>query len=128
MRKSCFEQIVDAGRAIARARGLGFDVLRSQDQPTTSCDPRLIDKACAAVSEAGIRPYRLPSGAGHDAVVLARHIPSAMLFLRCPGGVSHHPSETVAEEDVALGVEVLARLVARLAHDYPFAAVSNNQD
>jgi allantoate deiminase len=40
------------------------------------------------------------SGAGHDAMILAEHIPSSMIFLRSPGGVSHHPDETVKIEDV----------------------------
>jgi allantoate deiminase len=58
---------------------------------------------------------RLPSGAGHDAAVLAPHVPAAMLFVRCAGGVSHHPAEHVAESDVAVALDVLERIVTGLA-------------
>jgi allantoate deiminase len=61
--------------------------------------------------------HRMTSGAGHDAMIMARRMPAAMLFLRSPGGVSHHPDETVLVEDVAAalesGVAFLERLDAR---------------
>jgi allantoate deiminase len=46
------------------------------------------------------------SGAGHDAMIVAPHYPSAILFLRSPGGTSHHPSETVRLQDVEAAIEV----------------------
>jgi allantoate deiminase len=57
----------------------------------------------------------MASGAGHDAMVMAARVPAAMLFLRSPGGVSHHPEETVREEDVEAGLEVALRFFQRLA-------------
>jgi allantoate deiminase len=54
-----------------------------------------------AVRECGFKPHRMFSGAVHDAMILARRVPSAMLFLRTPGGISHHPDETIRVEDVA---------------------------
>jgi allantoate deiminase len=48
----------------------------------------------------------MASGAGHDAMVLAAELPVAMLFLRTPGGISHHPDETVREEDVEAALRV----------------------
>jgi allantoate deiminase len=64
-------------------------------------DPQLTGTLCRAVGKSGHTPYRLLSGAGHDAMVLARRMPAAMLFLRSPGGLSHHPDESVLVEDVA---------------------------
>ena len=55
------------------------------------------------------------SGAGHDAVMLAGVTPVAMLFVRCAGGVSHHPDEAVAEADVAVALDVAERVVRGLA-------------
>ena len=49
-------------------------------------------------------PLRMTSGAGHDAMIVARRVPAAMLFLRSPGGLSHHPDETVLRRDVALAL------------------------
>ena len=57
------------------------------------------------------------SGAGHDAVQLAALAPVGMLFVRCAGGVSHDPAESVAEEDVAVALDVLDELLAELAGD-----------
>ncbi|MEM6654780.1 MAG: M20/M25/M40 family metallo-hydrolase, partial [Planctomycetota bacterium] len=68
-----------------------------------------------AVSDCGHEPLRLPSGAGHDAVIMASRFPVAMLFLRHPGGVSHHPDERVERDDVAVGIEAVSRFVHRLA-------------
>ena len=65
---------------------------------------------------AGEQPTRMVSGAGHDAMMLAERMQSCMLFLRSPGGLSHHPDETVLAEDVeaalAVGLEFLNRLIA----------------
>ena len=57
----------------------------------------------------------MPSGAGHDAMVMARRVPAAMLFLRSPGGISHQPAETVREEDVEAALQVGRKFLERLA-------------
>ena len=57
-----------------------------------------------AASAAGATAPLMTSGAGHDAVVVAPHMPVGMLFVRSPGGISHHPDETVREEDVAVAL------------------------
>jgi len=54
-----------------------------------------------AVERTGVPATTISSGAGHDAMIIAAHMPAAMLFIRTPGGVSHHPDESVTEEDVA---------------------------
>jgi allantoate deiminase len=59
-------------------------------------------------------PFELPhltSGAGHDAMVIAPHIPSSMIFLRSPGGISHSPLESVLEEDVEAALALGERLL-----------------
>ena len=56
----------------------------------------------------------LPSGAGHDAAIMAKITPVAMLFVRCAGGVSHHPDESVRSEDVGIALEVLTDFVQSL--------------
>jgi beta-ureidopropionase / N-carbamoyl-L-amino-acid hydrolase len=57
----------------------------------------------------------LPTGAGHDAGVLAPHVPTAMLFVRNPTGVSHAPGEHASDADCAAGVAALADVLAELA-------------
>jgi allantoate deiminase len=56
----------------------------------------------------------MSSGAGHDAMILAGHMPVAMLFMRTPGGLSHHPDEAVRESDVALALAVGANFLDAL--------------
>jgi len=63
-------------------------------------DARLATALETAARATGNSPHRMISGAGHDAMVLAKRLPAAMLFLRSPGGVSHHPDESVLLEDV----------------------------
>ena len=68
----------------------------------------LIEKAAA---ELGASSASMPSGAGHDAMVVARHIPSAMLFVPSIGGRSHHISEDTSDADIVLGAQVLLRAI-----------------
>jgi allantoate deiminase len=55
----------------------------------------------------------LPSGAGHDAQVMARLCPAAMLFVRCRGGISHNPAEFASVADMGLAVAALTKFIAR---------------
>jgi allantoate deiminase len=70
----------------------------------------------AAVKACGYRVKTMPSGAGHDAMVMAAKVPTAMLFLRSPGGISHHPTESVVEADVEAGLSVGREFLMRLAN------------
>jgi len=58
------------------------------------------------------------SGAGHDAAVVAGLAPMTMLFLRSPGGISHHPDESVIRDDVRLALEVMVEFLHRLAGEF----------
>ena len=71
------------------------------------------------MQRAGLNVPRLPSGAGHDAMVVAARMPAAMLFLCSPRGVSHNPDESVLEDDVALALETGDRVLRELARDRP---------
>jgi beta-ureidopropionase / N-carbamoyl-L-amino-acid hydrolase len=73
------------------------------------CDPAMMATLeAAAERRAPGRWQRMPSGAGHDAQYIARHMPAAMLFVPSIGGISHHWAEDTKEEDLALGCQVLA--------------------
>ena len=63
----------------------------------------------SAIVPEGFAVRSLVSGAGHDAVIVGRDAPAAMLFVRCLGGVSHSPLESVEEADVAVALSVLER-------------------
>ncbi|MGE5829427.1 MAG: M20/M25/M40 family metallo-hydrolase, partial [Micromonosporaceae bacterium] len=80
--------------------------------PITEFDPALRERVAAAL---GGSPPVLPTGAGHDAGVLATVVPTAMLFVRNPTGVSHSPAEWASDEDCATGVMALADVLEELA-------------
>jgi len=98
--------------AIAAARGLSVGWQELLDAPAVAMDAGLTERLRAA---AGPAAPVLGSGAGHDAVALAALCPVGMLFVRCAGGISHHPDESVSEGDAGRAVEVLETFLRRLA-------------
>jgi len=95
--------------AASRAVGLSWDALR--ESRSVVCTGRLTELLSAAVRDAGLPLRLLPSGAGHDALIMVRLAPVAMLFVRCAGGISHNPAESVDPGDVAVALDVLDRFV-----------------
>lgn len=92
--------------AIARRRGLSLRIERLYEEPAVACHPALMDRLDAAIQRQGIRPLRLPSGAGHDAMAMAALCPVAMLFVRCGGGISHNPLESITAADAEAAARV----------------------
>ena len=78
-------------------------------------DVSLMKMLARAVERTGAAGMVLSSGAGHDAMILAPHMPTAMLFIRTPGGISHHPDESVAEADVAIALAAGTNFLEELA-------------
>jgi allantoate deiminase len=95
---------------------LDLDWHIARDHPAVACNPEIAGRLAQAVADSGNRVERLPSGAGHDAVTMAAVVPVGMLFVRCAGGISHHPAESVTAEDVAVAIDVLDRFLASLAN------------
>jgi allantoate deiminase len=100
---------------IAKERGLKVEWNSLLDQRAVRLDESLI-QMMEGVSPRKLR--RMVSGAGHDAMILAPYIPSAMLFLRSPGGVSHHPTETVKPKDVDLALKIGCRFIESMSSEY----------
>ena len=97
--------------AIAAARGVRVSVARAHDANAFACDPGVIAGLKKAVEAVGVPARLLPSGAGHDTMAIGKLCPAGMLFIRCKGGVSHNPLESITVEDCALGLAALTRLV-----------------
>jgi len=102
-------------RAIAARRGLEVEVAPIVEDVPVACDRRVVEAAAAAVEELGLAFRRMTSGAYHDAMVMGSRVPIGMVFVPSAGGISHHPDEYTAPEDVERGVRVLAGTLARLA-------------
>ena len=86
--------------SIAKRRGLTTVSRMLMDQPAVTMDTRLCSLASDAIRSIGAEPLSMVSGAGHDAMIMAERVPSTMIFLRSPGGISHHPDESVRPQDV----------------------------
>jgi len=99
---------------IARRRGLSVRHRTRMDQKAVPMDSFLNSQIEEAVRKTGAEPHHMVSGGGHDAMIMAEKVPSAMIFLRTPGGVSHHPEESVAVEDVEKGIECGLHLLEQL--------------
>jgi len=117
IRVSVVEVLVTSAREIASRRGLALDRNDRLDQPAVPMDERLTAYLVSAIEAAGYAPKSMTSGAGHDAMVMATRLPTAMLFLRSPGGISHHPDEAVLEEDVEAALHVGREFLRHLASD-----------
>lgn len=100
---------------IAAARGLTVAWEEGYSQPAVPMAPALRARLGAAIAAAGYTPTELPSGAGHDAAIIAGLTDAAMLFVRCAGGVSHNPAEAVTTQDVAVAIEVVGHFLDGLA-------------
>jgi hydantoinase/carbamoylase family amidase len=97
--------------AIAEARGVGATVAKTHEANAFVCDPRVVAALTRAVDQLGVQPRLLPSGAGHDTMVMGALCPAGMLFVRCKGGISHNPLESITVEDCAYGLAALTRFV-----------------
>ncbi|HET7421882.1 MAG TPA: allantoate amidohydrolase [Candidatus Dormibacteraeota bacterium] len=115
LRSEFVEAMMARAREIARRRKLSFEARITSQNPAVRCAPRLVKLLTQAAKDAGQRPIELTSGAGHDGVVMSSLTDVGMLFVRCKGGVSHNPAESVTTEDVAVALDVLSRFLELLA-------------
>lgn len=100
-RATAVETLRLSAQQLAARRGLSVHFETHLDQPSVAMDTALVAALERAVAGQGLPIHRIDSGAGHDAMILAGRMPAAMLFVRSPGGISHHPDEAVIEGDVA---------------------------
>jgi len=108
-------QLEQQARHISVARNVAVSWQLLQEHPAVPCSQPLTKLLTQAIEEIGYPPLSLVSGAGHDGVVLSSLMNIAMLFVRCKGGISHNPAESVTTEDVAVAIAVLEQFLALLA-------------
>jgi allantoate deiminase len=103
--------ILARAQEICEARGIGLAARSIHEASSARCSDWLSRQLADAVSASGIQPYFLMSGAGHDAMAMAELTDVAMLFVRCAGGISHNPAESVTGDDVEVGTRALLHFV-----------------
>ena len=111
VRQSVLTRLRDHAHAIADVRRVGFDWQVGPGTPSVDCSTDLTELVARAIAAPGVPVVRLQSGAGHDAAMLSTITPVAMLFVRCAGGVSHNPGESVTVEDVAAAIDATTRFL-----------------
>ncbi|HEV3102277.1 MAG TPA: allantoate amidohydrolase [Candidatus Dormibacteraeota bacterium] len=106
--------LLDIAAEIARSRHIALAISHVSENAAVACSPRLVSLLSQSVGDTGHPVFQLPSGAGHDAVTMSAITDVAMLFVRCKGGVSHNPAESVTTDDVAVSIDVLSRFLELL--------------
>ncbi|HMD16024.1 MAG TPA: allantoate amidohydrolase [Terriglobales bacterium] len=120
VRSTAVDYFTRQAEDIAKRRGLSVRSNVLLNQRAVPMDPFLVGQVEQAVSSAGCEPYRMASGAGHDAMILAEKVPAVMIFLRTPGGISHDPAESVEVGDVAKAIDCGLHLLDQLASSSQF--------
>jgi allantoate deiminase len=110
-RKLAVADIVRQIEAIAKRRNLSLQLDVTHENRTVPCAPWLRAQVAEAIASEGFRVFELPSGAGHDGMAMIDIADVGMIFVRCRGGVSHHPDEHVELADADAGARVLLRLI-----------------
>jgi hydantoinase/carbamoylase family amidase len=110
-RRQAEEDVLREIEALCRRRSLELRVTRTHDSASTACAPWLMAQLEASVAAQGATSIRLPSGAGHDAMALAALTDVGMLFVRCAGGISHNPAESITPEDAEIGARALLHFI-----------------
>lgn len=114
-RRAALRRIEAEADAVAGRRKLNIAIDHLLDIAAMRCDAGLQTIIRDAIADVGGRALVLPSGAGHDAQVMARLCPSSMIFVRCRGGISHNPAEYASPHDMGLAVAALIRFIERFA-------------
>jgi allantoate deiminase len=107
LRKHAVAAIRTEIEKVSKNRNLKYEIETLQEFGVTACSPRLMEQMDKAVARQGFAVRRLPSGAGHDGMALSAITDICMLFVRCKGGISHSPLESITREDAAAGANVL---------------------
>ena len=118
VRRTALFQLGRLAAQIAKKRGIKVAWQRTQDNGATPCSPTLTAALERSVKAVQGKSLSLVSGAGHDGVVMSALTPIAMLFVRCRGGLSHHPDEYAAPRDLAVALKVIVDFLQRLSADY----------
>jgi allantoate deiminase len=116
-RQLAVSSLTDSANAAAAKRGVHISSQTQLEQSAVPLSPPLTQLLQAAAEKAGFPSRRMTSGAGHDAMIVAQRLPSTMLFLRSPGGLSHHPDETVLPQDVEAALATAMEFLTLLRDD-----------
>ena len=113
-RRLACDELLGFASKIAEHKKVGVAINPVSDRAAVACSPSITGLLRQARGEGAVE---VPSGAGHDAVYMSEITDIGMLFVRCKGGISHNPAESVETEDVAVAIDVLGRFMELLARE-----------
>ncbi|KIL44605.1 hydantoinase/carbamoylase family amidase [Jeotgalibacillus soli] len=112
-RNNVIQKIEEKIKHVCKSRGLEYEIERFVDEKPVKCSENLVDSLREAASSIGIAAPVMVSGAGHDAMLLAKITDIGMVFVRCRDGISHQPKEWAEIADILLGTKVLYKTVLK---------------
>lgn len=113
-RDRLLESVQQTANDIAEERGIELKVKQNTKIQPVPIEEGLKEQLAESLGAFGIEPVYIPSGAGHDAMILGRHLPVAMLFVRSKAGISHNPKEWTSLNDCVMGVHVLKDFIEKM--------------
>ncbi len=113
-RHAAVANLLTKAELAAAPRGVRVSAKAMSKEAAVPMNPALTEQLRQAAERARHQAHAMFSGAGHDAMILARHVPTTMLFVRSPGGLSHHPEETVRVADVQAALETVVEFLRGL--------------
>ena len=116
-RHTAVSSLTNSANSAATKRGVQLSVQTQLEQPAVPMSPSLTHLLQAAAEKAGFPSRTMTSGAGHDAMIVAQRLPTTMLFLRSPGGLSHHPDESVLPQDIEAALATAMEFLTLLRDD-----------
>jgi allantoate deiminase len=125
IRNRAVADFIRQAHEIAARRRLSVREKTLMSQQAVEMDPFLVGEIEQAIVKTACQPHRMISGGGHDAMILAEKVPSAMIFLRTPGGISHDPAESVAPDDLEKAIECGLHLLDQFASSPEFYKRTN---
>ena len=116
-RNNAVAALTNSAKSAAAKRGVQVTAHTQLEQPAVPMNPHLTRLLHTAAAKLKFPSQTMTSGAGHDAMIVAQRLPCAMLFLRSPGGLSHHPDESVLPQDVEAALATAMEFLALLRDD-----------
>lgn len=118
-RHAAVAHLLTKAQSAADHYGVKVTATLLSEQRAVPMDQALTQKLHNAAERTGVNALQLFSGAGHDSMIVAPHIPTTMLFVRSPGGISHNPAEDVREQDVAAALDTVINFLMHLHPHHP---------
>jgi allantoate deiminase len=113
-RHAAVAHLLTKAESAGALRGVTVHARLQSEQKAVPMDHALVQHLHQAAGRTGFATQSMFSGAGHDAMIIGPYVPTAMLFVRSPGGLSHHPDEAVREQDVEAALATVLNLLLHL--------------